>query len=205
MIETVIGCGLGRQALLNMHLADLHKKAKALLIETECIVTSKTQNGWQGKCKGMLQVLWEKGFIDVMKLKCYWIKALDDDGNLIPELSLEHIIEISHDFMNEKSRFEYVCQKLGARATITTKYHSELAGEGIDYSCGAFPSLFTIDHHFEWRNVKRILISLLQSAHIGKLWRKKWYRGLVNVNGSTCCHIRPLIVIDPNPRAKPAA
>ena len=96
-METDLGRGLGRQTLMNMQLVDLQEKAKALLIDTECIVTFKTQKGWQGKSKGMLQVLWERGFIDVMKLKRYRIKALDDDGNLIPELSLEHIIENCHD------------------------------------------------------------------------------------------------------------
>jgi len=38
---------------------------------------------------------------------------------------------------NEKSQLEYVCESLGVEALITTKYHAEYAGEGIEYSWGA--------------------------------------------------------------------
>ncbi len=38
------------------------------------------------------------------------------------------------DFVNEKLQLEYVCEKLGARALFTTKYHAEMAGEGMEYS-----------------------------------------------------------------------
>ena len=37
---------------------------------------------------------------------------------------------------NETSQLEYVCAELGATAVITTKYHAEYAGEGIEYSWG---------------------------------------------------------------------
>jgi len=66
----------------------------------------------------------------------------DDDGNLIPELSLRHLIASCTDFQTEKSQLEYVCESLGAKALITTKYHAEYAGEGIEYSWGFAKSLY---------------------------------------------------------------
>ena len=115
-METDHACGLGMQSLLHMPLSDCQEKAKALSINNEHVVTFRTQSGWQGICEGVLQMLWKRGFIGAMKLKNYQIKAIDGDGKVIPELSLEHIIENYHDFINVKSHFEYDCQQLGARA-----------------------------------------------------------------------------------------
>ena len=93
-------------------------------------------------------MLWKRGFIDAMKLKNYQIKVIDGDGKVIPQLSLEHIIENYHNFLNEKFHFEYDCQQLGTRALIMTKYHAELNEEGIEY-IGAFQSLSTVGPHFK--------------------------------------------------------
>ena len=70
MMKTDLGQGLGKQALLNMHVKDLQEKATALSIEIERIVTSKLQKGWYGKPTGMLQVMWERGFVDESDLRC---------------------------------------------------------------------------------------------------------------------------------------
>ena len=90
----------------------------------------------------MLQVLWERGFIDESKVKHYKIKVLDDNGTIIPELSLGLMIENCHDFQNEVSQLEHVCQQIGAQILITTKYHAEFAGEGIEYLWGFCKSLY---------------------------------------------------------------
>jgi len=47
-METDLGCGLGRQALLIMHQADLQEKENAFSINTEYVVTSRTQKRQQG-------------------------------------------------------------------------------------------------------------------------------------------------------------
>ena len=70
-METDLGKGLGSQSLLSMQLCDLQQKAKALLIDIEHVETSKIRKGWERKGKGLLQVLWERGFIDKSKLKQY--------------------------------------------------------------------------------------------------------------------------------------
>ena len=87
LMQTDLGKGLGKQALLNMRLTDLQDKATALSIDIKATVTSKLCKGWVGKGKGLLQVLWERGFIDESKVKNYKIKVLDEDGNVVPTFS----------------------------------------------------------------------------------------------------------------------
>ena len=57
------GQRLGVQSMLIVDLNDLQKKAKALSIDIEHVSTSKIHKGWEGKCRCLLQVLWERGFI----------------------------------------------------------------------------------------------------------------------------------------------
>ncbi len=142
LMQTDLGKGLGKQALLNMRLADLQDKAAALSIDIMATVTSKLRKGWVGKGKGLLQVLWERGFIDESKVKNYKVKVLDEDGNVVPTFSLEYMMANCPDFVNEMSQLEYVCQQLGTKTIITTKYHAEFAGEGIEYSWGYSKSLY---------------------------------------------------------------
>ncbi len=77
-----------------------------------------------------------------MKVKNYRIKMLDEDGNMVPEFSLEPMMANCPDFLNEMSQLEYVCQQLGTKTIITTKYHAEFAGEGIEYSWGFSKSFY---------------------------------------------------------------
>ncbi len=54
------------------------------------ILIPKTLQGWQGKPKGMLQVLWERGFIDEKNLNQYTVTGRKDEmGILQPETSLK--------------------------------------------------------------------------------------------------------------------
>jgi hypothetical protein len=52
----------------------------------------------------------------------------------VPELSLVHMLEQFHDFLTEIYELEYFCRLLGTEGIVTTKYHFEFAGEGIEYS-----------------------------------------------------------------------
>ena len=63
----------------------------------------------------------------------YKRRVLDDNNDLVEE-SLEHIMAHCLDSVNEKLQLEYICEKLGARALFKTKYHAEMAGEGVEYS-----------------------------------------------------------------------
>ena len=122
--------------------ADLLKKAGALGIDTKVTPTTKIEYGWEGKGKGLLQIAYERGWVDKSKYKNYRVMKYDDERILIPELSLQHLLGECSDFQSEKSQLEYVCESLGARVLITTKYHAEYAGEGIEYSWGFAKSLY---------------------------------------------------------------
>jgi hypothetical protein len=63
-MATDLGQGIGCHALLNMRVVELQNKANAFSIDIETVLTTKLLKGWVGKRKGLLQVLWEKGFID---------------------------------------------------------------------------------------------------------------------------------------------
>ena len=52
---------------------------------------------------------------------------------MIPELSLARLMENCFDFANEMYQLEFVCKSLGVMAVITTKFHAEYAGEGVEY------------------------------------------------------------------------
>ena len=107
------------------------------------------EEGWLGKPKGMLQILWERGWIDVTKLDHYSEKGkknhVDDEGKVKEEYIqyvLHNLMTNCKDFVNEKSAMEVLLEKLSAKDTASIKlltspkYHCELAGEGVEYDWG---------------------------------------------------------------------
>ncbi len=140
-MNTPLGMAEGRNALSKMLLQDLQKSAANLGIDTKKHVTHRTVSGWEGRGKGMLQVLWERGWINVNKLSEYKMMLQDDARFIIKDYSLSILMGSCTDFANE-SQLEYVCQSLGVEALITTKYHAKYAGEGIKYSWGASKAVY---------------------------------------------------------------
>jgi integrase len=63
------------------------------------------------------------------------------------------------NFANETTQLEFVCESLGAEAIITTKYHSEYAREGIEYSWGLQRQYIAVIR-LEQRKAKRSLWTL---------------------------------------------
>jgi hypothetical protein len=65
----------GRITLSKMTMRDLQKIASNLGINTTKtkLVTHQTEPGWADKGKGLLQVLWERGWIDETKISQYKI------------------------------------------------------------------------------------------------------------------------------------
>jgi hypothetical protein len=90
----------------------------------------------------MLQVLWEWGWINVNRLSENKMMLQGNAGFIIKDYSLSILMGNCTDFANKKSQLEYVCQSLGVEALITTKYHAEYAGEGIEYSWGASKAVY---------------------------------------------------------------
>jgi hypothetical protein len=106
----------------------------------------KIKEGWVGKAKGLLQVLWERGYIDMNKLTSYTLTGRKDElGNVDLSLSLRHLMAMCSDFLNEESMMEHVGAKIGVEVMLTPKCHAEIAGEGVEYmwacSKGAYRNL----------------------------------------------------------------
>ena len=101
-----------------------------------------------GNPKGLLQVLWERGWIDETKIGEYSLKGktsqMDDDGNILPQhqrFVLRSLMADCTDFKEEKSAMEVLLQNPSTKShnnqkielLVSPKYHCKLAGEGIEY------------------------------------------------------------------------
>ena len=105
--------------------------------------------------KGMLQVLFERGYIDVNLVTkpskmCYSKEGKKSDidpnsGELKEEArqyNLSYLLSNCSDFKTQKTDVEQLCDEINHNINSNTsilfspKFHCELAGEGIEYSWG---------------------------------------------------------------------
>lgn len=106
-------------------------------------VKSKVKEGWLNKPKGLLQVLWERGWIDPENHKSYSKNGTKKaDGTFDVETSLSFIMANCEDFVNEVTLLQHMAKEMGAIVDRTPKCHAELAGEGIEYSWGKAKQYF---------------------------------------------------------------
>ena len=97
----------------------------------------KVIKGWEGKPKGMFQILWERGFIDSTKIKNYTLKGRQDVFGVVNKsYSLEHLMGNCQDFEEEETLLQSMGREMGVMVDRTPKCHCELAGEGVEYSWG---------------------------------------------------------------------
>ncbi|KAI2503418.1 hypothetical protein MHU86_11047 [Fragilaria crotonensis] len=117
--------------------AELQELARNNSIETHKEV-DKILSGWEGKSKGMLQVLWERGLIDPSELDKYTVDGKKDtiSGKIDLRYSLRHLIAECADFKDEETALQYLGSQLGITVLLTPKFHAELAGEGIEFCWG---------------------------------------------------------------------
>ena len=105
--------------------------------------------GWINQPKGLLQVLYERVWIDTSKLSEYSDSGkqhqLNENGNVLPKYSdflLRNIMDRCRDFCDEPTAmgrmFDQLSKQKNATITmlISPKYHCEIAGEGIEYNWG---------------------------------------------------------------------
>ncbi|KAI2488938.1 hypothetical protein MHU86_25992 [Fragilaria crotonensis] len=92
--------------------------------------------GWEGKPKGLLQVLGERGLIDRASLEQYTLEGRKDAITGIVDLrySLRHLLAECYDFKEEETALQFLGSQLGVVVNLTPKFHAELAGEGVEYS-----------------------------------------------------------------------
>ena len=84
------------------------------------------KEGYVGKPKGMKQVLWERGwYVDGMS-------TTSKD----PEKNIPMVLGDLPDFKNERSALQHTVEKRGRILLMSSKFHPEVAGVGIEYSWG---------------------------------------------------------------------
>ena len=99
---------------------------------------AKMNEGWNGKPKGSLQVLYERGWIDPKKSHTYYTKAGKKDvyGIIDESTSIDKLMEKQPDFLEQETLLQYYCKKLGVESDRSPKCHPEIAGEGIEFDWG---------------------------------------------------------------------
>jgi hypothetical protein len=117
---------------------DTRKKLVAACVAHGLPVTyqeSRIVEGWVGKAKGSLQILFERGWIDTNRLDCYTNKGIKDAmGIVLEDTSLNVLMQRQPDFLSELTLLQYHGKKLGVTIDRTPKCHPEMAGEGIEYA-----------------------------------------------------------------------
>ena len=100
-----------------------------------------TVEGWMNKPKGMLQMLWKRGFIDENEgVRFYTVdgrKQHKNDETFIPRTSLKQMVCELQDFEQEIMLLKYRALQLGVEVQCSPKYHPEIAGEAVEY-CWAY-------------------------------------------------------------------
>jgi hypothetical protein len=126
-------------------LLELQELARTHGIDVK-IIKTREKKGWQGQAKGLLQVLWERGWIDVANLDRYTMEpATDANGEVLDgaeEWSLKVLMASCLDFAQELTALQHVGKELGVSVIISPKFHAEMAGEGIEYSWGITKGLY---------------------------------------------------------------
>jgi hypothetical protein len=107
------------------------------------------KEGWVGKPKGIYQILYERGWIDLSKkYSAYTLDGKeewkDESGSIMdPYLPycMRHLLAACPDFRDEITAMEDLCENVSTNECkvsilYTPKYHCEIAGEGIEYAWG---------------------------------------------------------------------
>jgi hypothetical protein len=107
---------------------------------------TREKKGWIGQPKGLMQVLWERGWIDENNIDKYTMDiAKDNEGEDIEgakNWSLKCLMASCLDFAEEMTALPHVGHALGVSVLITPKFHAKMAGEGIEYSWGVSKSVY---------------------------------------------------------------
>jgi hypothetical protein len=108
-------------------LADLQRAATnhGLPIEE---ISQKVLEGWEGKPKGLLQVLWERGWVDNSNgraLNYYTISGRKNEFNLVqPDTSLKHLMGSCCDFKEEETMLQSMASLMGVEVDRSPKCHA---------------------------------------------------------------------------------
>ena len=113
---------------------ELKEKAQLKGITLATLPDDEIEEGWVGKPKGLKQILHEHGLINTNNLSWYSQYGKKDASRKVDKsTSFCHIMEQCPNFQNELSSLEYLCKKLGVKASHSPKFYCKIAGEGIEY------------------------------------------------------------------------
>ena len=96
------------------------------------------KEGWVGKPKGSLQVLYERGWINPACIHLYTAKGKSDyiGKSRGDTYSINELMTLQKDFTAEMTLLQYHAVRLGVTLERSPKCHPEIAGEGIEYGWG---------------------------------------------------------------------
>jgi hypothetical protein len=104
-------------------------KQKNIPIEEEL---DEVVEGWEGKPKGMLQILWERNRAETKE--DYMLHGKKDAfRNVIPQTSLKYLMSLLTDFIEEETLLQY---HAGGYWVRTPKCHRKIADQEIKYDWG---------------------------------------------------------------------
>ena len=90
-----------------------------------------------------MQVLWERGFIDELRLETYTLNGKQDAFRFVQkDFSLKLLKGNCLDFEEEEILLQSMGREMGVLVDRTPKCHCELAGEGIEYSWGCTKNFY---------------------------------------------------------------
>ena len=132
----------------------LHNHARKY--DLPIIITEKIiRPGWLGTNKGLLQALYERGWIDKENWRKYTLSGREsekDENGKVKEEFLPYVLRDlmanCADFKEEKSAMEDLFQKLSAKGPNkiellpSPKYHPEIAGEGVEFAFGLLKKMY---------------------------------------------------------------
>jgi hypothetical protein len=99
---------------------------------------------WEGKAKGMEQILWERGWIAPSQdRKSYTVHGKKDSmGAVGKDKSLRNLMSNLKDFEAQETMLQLKAKEMGLFMDRTPKCHCELAREGIEYAWGCAKNHF---------------------------------------------------------------
>jgi hypothetical protein len=98
--------------LVSGTLASLQKNTEEKQIPLYEENLPKIQQGWQGKQKGLLQMLWERGWIDEGNISQYTVDSRKDVfGVFQPHTSLKYLMGNCKDFEEEELLLQLMGRK----------------------------------------------------------------------------------------------
>ena len=117
---------------------------------------AKVVEGWENKPNGLLRILWERGFIDELRLENYMLNGKHDAfGFVQKDFSLKSLKGNCLDFEEEETLLQSMGMEMGVLAVRTPKCHCELAGERIEYSWGCAKNFYCRVSLTKGKRVKR--------------------------------------------------